>query len=638
MQEQFNDTLDFRRYFRILRQGKWLYALCLAGALVLAIVYAAISKPVYRHYANILIEADEGGGGGLSSLLGNSSMANLFSLSGLGSSTLDDELQVMASHDCFVRTAKTLGLNRMYFERNGLTKDLLFHTSPVLVEAPTEYFDTLLNPLKVNIELEGNGKVSARVSKGFLGWKTLATVEHQPLPCTITWETGSLLLLKSDCYTDEERTIQVNVSGYNGAAFGLESEIVMEQVNKKANAIALSMKHPEKEYAHEVLRAHIQSYREMRKEHKGQKAVRQIGFLDERIGMLMNELDTVQTNMRDFMSGNSLVDVENQTKILLARNEGLQDSILRAETRLQLCRMVSDVLNASPEDFPPLTGMGNDRQIEQYNALVLQRNQLKVSAKEGNSALDVNTQQLTTLRQLVLENMQLTIAQNQQILQRMKAEQAKSASSLGQMPSAGLEYLNRERDLQVKNGLLLFLLQQRENSMMSAMSRSEAGYIFEPPYTAKKKDYSKKIIIAALLFVLAIFGATFLVFGWAMWKNELVDDSDLPSGWREHGRSTANDLRRLLMADTEVQRLYIQPLSGAEQSVAALKDSFLKAGAQYQYLQEQDLASLFELSDVKLNAQQRLVLIVPSRQLKRSEFSRLVAGVDPTYCYVLCQK
>lgn len=638
MQEQFNDTLDFRRYFRILRQGKWLYALCLAGALVLAIVYAAISKPVYRHYANILIEADEGGGGGLSSLLGNSSMANLFSLSGLGSSTLDDELQVMASHDCFVRTAKTLGLNRMYFERNGLTKDLLFHTSPVLVEAPTEYFDTLPNPLKVKIELEVNGKVSARVSKGFLGWKTLATVEHQPLPCTITWETGSLLLLKSDCYTDEERTIQVNVSGYNGAAFGLESEIVMEQVNKKANAIALSMKHPEKEYAHEVLRAHIQSYREMRKEHKGQKAVRQIGFLDERIGMLMNELDTVQTNMRDFMSGNSLVDVENQTKILLARNEGLQDSILRVETRLQLCRMVSDVLNASPEDFPPLTGMGNDRQIEQYNALVLQRNQLKVSAKEGNSALDVNTQQLTTLRQLVLENMQLTIAQNQQILQRMKAEQAKSASSLGQMPSAGLEYLNRERDLQVKNGLLLFLLQQRENSMMSAMSRSEAGYIFEPPYTAKKKDYSKKIIIAALLFVLAIFGATFLVFGWAMWKNELVDDSDLPSGWREHGRSTANDLRRLLMADAEVQRLYIQPLSGAEQSVTALKDSFLKAGAQYQYLQEQDLASLFELSDVKLNAQQRLVLIVPSRQLKRSDFSRLVAGVDPTYCYVLCQK
>lgn len=636
MQYQPNDTLDLRRYFRILRQGRWVYALCLAAALVLAIVYAAISKPVYRHYADILIEADEGGGGGLSSLLGNSSMANLFSLSGLGSSTLDDELQVMASHDCFVRTAKTLGLNRMYFERNGLTKDLLFHTSPVLVEAPTEYFDTLPSPLKVKIELEGNGKVSARVSKGFLGWKTLAAIEHQTLPCTITWPTGSLLLIKSDCYTDEKRTIQVNVSGYNGAAFGLESEVVMEQANKKANAIVLWMKHPEKKYAHEVLSTHIQSYRAMRKEHKGEKAVRQIGFLDERIGMLMNELDTVQTNMRDFLSGNSLVDVENQTKILLARSEGLQDSILRVETRLQLCRMVSDVLNATPEDFPPLTGLGNDRQIEQYNALVLQRNQLKVSAKEGNSALDVNTQQLTTLRQLVLENMQLTIAQNQQILQRMKSEQAKSASSLGQMPSAGLEYLNRERDLQVKNGLLLFLLQQRENSMMSAMSRSEAGYIFEPPYTAKKKDYGKKLIIAAFLFVLAFVGATVLVFGWAMWKNQLVDDSDLPGGWREHGRATANDLRRLIMADAEVQRLFVQPLPGAEQGVSDLKDSFLKAGAQYQYLREQDLALLFEFSDVKLNAQQRLVLVVPSQQIKRSDFARLVAGVDPTYCYVLC--
>lgn len=637
MQDITKDTLDFRRYFRILRQGKWLYAICLAGAIILAILYAALSKPVYRHYADILVESDEGGGGGLSSLLGgSSSMANLFSLTGLGSSTLDDELQVMASHDCFVRTARALGLNRMYIERSGLNKNLLFQTSPVLVEAPTEYFDTLPEPLKVKIELEGNGRVSAKVSTGFMGWNTLATIEHQELPCTITWPTGSLLLVKSECYTDKERTITVNISSYNGAGLGLEKEIKMEQANKKSNAIALSMVHPEKSYAHAVLRAHIQSYREMRKEHKGEKAVRQIGFLDERIGMLMNELDTVQTNMRDFLSDKSLVDVENQTKILLARNEGLQDSILRVETRLQLCRMVSDVLNASPEEFPPLTGMGGDRLIEQYNGLVLQRNQLKVSAKEGNTVLDVNTQQLTTLRNLVLENMQLTIAQNKEILQRMKAEQSKSASSLGRMPSAGLEYLNRERDLQVKNGLLLFLLQQRENSMLSAMSRSEAGYMYEPPYTAKKKDYSKKIIIAVLLLFMAIVGPTVLVFGWALWKDRLVDDSDLPSGWREHGRANANELRKLIMADANVKSLYLQPLQGGEPLQSALEESLQQAGAQYQLTHEANLEHLLTYSDVKLNDANRMVLFVGRDQLTRKQFRQLVESVNPAYCYVLC--
>lgn len=640
-----NDKLDFRRYARMMRGGKWFYAVCLSLAMILAIYYVIEGKTVYKNYADMMLEEDQfgSGTGGLQSLLsGAPSLSSLFSISGFAHQSIDDEMELMASHECFVRTVRSLNLNRIYLERNGLERDLLYKTSPVLVEAPAEYFDTLNYALKLKIKLEGDGKVSAKLSKGFMGLFEVTSVEHQQLPFTLHAPTGDLHLLKSEYYTDDVsqkgRTITVNINGNHRAAWGYEKDIKIDMVNKKANAIRLYFKHADKQFAYDVMNAHVASYHAMHKEHRAETSIRQIDFLDDRIALLMNELDTVESGMKEFMKGKNLLDVENQAKLMILKDETLKDSLLVIETRLQLYDYATEVLiNSSDDDFPSLPSAEKDGIFSVWNQLVVERNQLKQSAKGDNRALEMNRQQLLNLKEMLLGNIRFSKAQNQLLLNRVKQFQSQSANDIRQMPSDGLEYLNRERDLQVKNGLLLFLLQQRENAMMTMMSRSQTGYLYDEPFTIKNKDYTKKIIVALLLLFLAFLGPTFILWLNMKCKDLLTDDSDLPLKWRDNGRSTINDLRRLVMSDPDIKTLYMQPIKGGEEIERSFAECLNEVGAQYEMLHENDVERLMLLSDLKLDKQHRMILFVPSGKMKRKEFREFVKEVDPEFCYVLCQ-
>lgn len=639
-----NDKLDFRRYARMIRGGKWFYAVCLAIAVVLAIYYAAVGNTVYKNYADMMLEEEQFGNNtaGLQSLLsGAPSLSGLFSISGMGHQSIDDEMELMASHECFVRTVRSLNLNRIYLERDGVNRNMLYKTSPVLVEAPAEYFDTLSLALKLKVTLEGDGKVSAKLSKGFMGLVEVTSVEHQQLPFTLHAQTGDLVLLKSEYYTDDAsqkgRTITVNINGNHRAAWGYEKDVKIEMVNKKANAIRLYYKHAHKPFAYDVMNAHVASYHSMHKEHRAETSIRQIDFLDDRIALLMNELDTVETGMKDFMKGQNILDVENQAKLLIIKDETLKDSMLVIETRIELYKYVSDVLSQADGDYPTLPSVEKDGLISVWNELVVKRAQLKQSAGTNNKALELNEQELEGLREVLLGNIQFNTEQNKLLLKRIKDVQAKSLGEIKQMPSAGLEYLNRERDLQVKNGLLLFLLQQRENAMMTMMSRSQTGYLYDEPFTVKEKDYTKKIILAVLLLLLAFIGPSILLLINMKWRDLLIDDSDLPREWRDNGRSTINDLRRLVMSDPDIKTLYMQPIKGGEEIERSFADCLNDVGAQYELLHENDLERLMQLSDIKLDKHHRMVLFVPSGKMKRKEFREFVKEVDPEYCYVLCQ-
>lgn len=640
--DNLKDTLDLRRYFRMVRQGRWLYALSFSLALVLALTYALVSSPVYVNHTEIMIEEDNGGGS-LSSLLGsNSSMANLFAMSGLGSSTVDDEMLLISSNRNYVEVARLLQLNRMYFEPKGLRKQMLYKNSPILVEAPAAYFDTLSTNLKLVVKLEEQGKISAKLKHGFMSMKTVAEVEHQPMPCTMHTCWGDLLIFASDNYAEGAgqagREIQVKITSNQKVAYGLIKEITVAPVDKKANAVRLTMKHAEKAYAYDVLAALTASYSSIRNEHKHESSLRQVSFLDERIAGLVSELDTVETNVKRFMSDRGVVDMAGQTQVLLQSTETMKAEILQTETQLHVSQEILNQLESCPDDYPTLVIGTEDQTVAQYNDLVLTRINLQNSAKDGNLALATVETQLKQMRQLIIDNMHQTVAQCRTQLKNMKGYQQQSTDKLAQMPGNGIEFMALERSLELKNSLLLFMLQQRENALMDLKHVTEAGFVYEPPFSDKNKDYSKKLIIAILLFVLALVGSTFVLWCWMKWNDKLIDDSDLPASLRPNGRATANDLRRLIMRDTAISHLFMQPVEGGEALQLQLQTLLQEVNAGYDLTTAADLNALLLTSDLKLDDQHRLVLFVPSGVMKRKAFAQLVKDVDPAHLYVLIGK
>lgn len=501
------DKLDLTKEIEALRKGKLLYIISFVCAFALALFYAVFSSPVYHNEAVIMIEK-EAGSSGLQGLLGGSSqMANLFSLSGLGSSTMDDELVILRSHDCYKHAISNLGTNRMYTERVGLHKLSLYGKSPVLVEAPKAFFDTISTSLKFTITLTGNASAKVKVSKGFMGLSTVTETTSQMLPFQVETPYGVFHLLKTEYYDESEdqngRKINVQISRNDYAAESLQKELTMQEVNKKSNAVEIDFDIQDPAYGRDMIGSIIASYRMMRRQHKAEMAAAKISFLDKRIDIISNQLDTTEMNVQDYMNEHQLVDVNTQTALLLKKTTAVNDSIFALKTQQNIHEAILQILQDPANQYQLLAQDAKSPLINSYNELILQRTEMLQSAKPGNAILQNLETRINEMRSIVIDHSIQTIAHSKMLINALSNLAGNDAQTLGTMPLHKMEMQNNQRDLQLQNNLLIYLLQERENALLSINSEDEAGFVVDQPFTDKKTIKKKMIIVALLLFVMA---------------------------------------------------------------------------------------------------------------------------------------
>lgn len=145
MEKATDNTLDIRRYWREMRRLRWVYILAFICIVGLASIYVVRSLKHCESTAMVLIEESTSDtGSGASKGGGLMGMMKMFSVGGFGSSSVDNEIFLIRSHDMAVRTVKALGLTSTYIERDGLKKHLLFPNSPVKATMPQSVLDLSL--------------------------------------------------------------------------------------------------------------------------------------------------------------------------------------------------------------------------------------------------------------------------------------------------------------------------------------------------------------------------------------------------------------------------------------------------------------------------------------------------------------
>lgn len=505
------DKLDLTREIAALKKGKKLYIISFSLALLLTIFYALFSSPVYHNEAVIMIEK-ESGPSGLQGLMGTQ-VSNLFSLSGLGSSTMDDELVILRSHDCYKQAVSNLGTNRMYTERQGLHKASLYGKSPVIVEASKTFFDTLSTSLKVTIELTGKASAKVRVSKGFMGMTTVAETSSQPLPFVVQTPHGALQFLKTENYSDSQdevgRKISVQLTRNDYVAESLQKQITMKEVDKKANAVEIDFDIQDPAYGRDMIGSLISSYRLMRRQHKSDQSASKIAFLDKRIELLTNQLDTTQQNVMEYMKDNNIMNVDYQTSMLIRKTEVSKDTIFALKTQQLIHETILNILQDPVNQYQLLAQDSKSPLIKSYNELILQRTEMLQSAKPGNAALNNLEQRISDMRNIVIDQSRQEIAQNKMLINSLSQQAGADAQSLSNMPLHKYEMINNQRDLSLQNNLLVYLLQERENALLSLNSEEDAGFVIDQPYTAKKTIKKKIYIISIFLLFMGLLCPTF---------------------------------------------------------------------------------------------------------------------------------
>lgn len=513
------DKIDLRKYFSAIKKSRMLYVISFSIAICLSVVYGLRFIPSYESYTTILIDDDKGKSSGLASLMGGgaSKMLSSLAINGLGASSSADELLILNSIDTYVGAVKKTNYNISYTERSGLARNVLYEDSPVKLVVPAGVADTLDKDISFIVKMHG-GKADVKAAMGFLGHKTLAEKEDATFPVVLKTSYGEFAVDKTEFYeANADTKVVITLSNPFKTAVALgEKYVKVDDAEKSTSGITLSIKDFNKARGEAFLAAMVETYNEVRTDRRAMKARAEVDFYDQRIAALSGELSEAEKNVQEFKEANRLTDVATDAEMLIRTSAEVRHSQLEVETRYEILKMMQDFIK-NPENrysmIPMSEGLGDQsasKVLSDYNDLIARKISIERTAKPGNPALKELCAQIDAFRQTAEVNVSRLINNAKSELATLSAEHGRNTGRLGSLPAIERKYVDLERNREIKNALYLFLLEQRESSMLSITTTTPPAFVIESPYSDIKPSYVKLIIVVLILLCLAFFVPTYI--------------------------------------------------------------------------------------------------------------------------------
>ena len=495
-------------------------------------------------------------------------MMRTFSVGGFGSASIDNEIEIVKSHDVMMRTVKTLGLNRTYLEKDGLKKEILYKTSPVMLEAPEEFFDSLSTGFQVNIHLHRGGTADVTVNQGLFK-KTVAEYGNITFPLSVKAPCGRFQLLKGPLYNDAlNKHIIINVSGNAKMCEYFANLIKIWQDNKKSDVISLNYADASVERGKDILNTIMKGYNDKRIERKNDKAQEEYDFYTNRINALMGELSDTEGRIESFKRSRDVNMPTVEASAYLQQSAKIQMMVDSARNEIRLREMMLNSINSVKGDelIPTFEGM-KDENIVQYNKMVQERTELEKSAKPNNTALVELNNKIAAAKKAVVRNVEKSISNAKHRADVISSHANQAMGRFEQMPGYEREYVNLMRDRELKNELYIFLLQKKENSLLNLTSSVAPSFVIDEAYSATKPSNKKPLLVTLACLLLALL----LPLLWVLWrmkrKNTVQNAYDLPKDWENNtieltdkkGENHIKDVRAAILQHG-CKQIFVLPL------------------------------------------------------------------------------
>ena len=160
-----SEPFNLEKFLRTATHYWWLFALSFVMCFGLLYLYLRSTHPSFLISSTLMVEDDAfisfvGGGSGKSNSM-------LKSMMGGGDVNVYNEIEILGSESLVAKAVGELGINCRYYEKTGFMKKKdHYGTSPIVVDAPKELFDTLSMALPFKIEVHANGTANITVKKG----------------------------------------------------------------------------------------------------------------------------------------------------------------------------------------------------------------------------------------------------------------------------------------------------------------------------------------------------------------------------------------------------------------------------------------------------------------------------------------
>lgn len=497
-------------FYMCLAKWQW-FVLSLVICFGIAISYLLKTEPTYTRTASILIKDDSKGKSMSSGDMDAFADLGLFATN----SNVNNEMGTLKSPDLMREVISRLHLETTYQVPGRFHKKTVYGSAlPVNVT----FMDLADNEsVKCELELKKGGVIS--LSHFEKNREELEGYIEGKVNDTIQSPVGKLVVIPTGMNDTTQTVIHISRSSIHGVVAAYRSNLTVSQTDEKSNIITLSYKDVSTQRAEDILMTHIAVYNENWVKDKNQIAISTSMFINERLGVIEDELGNVDDNISSYKSEHLLPDVQATANMYITQASEAQAVIRELNTQAYMARYIRDYLTNENNKFqmiPANSGIesnGITAQINEYNQQLLERNSLVANSSVKNPLVIQMDASMESMRNALLTSIDnKLVALNAQI----KSQQnygGHATSQIASNPKQAKYLLSVERQQKVKESLYLYLLQKREENELSQAFTAYNTRIITMPNGSMlpTAPFSRNILLLAFALGLAIPVALILV-------------------------------------------------------------------------------------------------------------------------------
>ena len=515
-QNQFLDMeaeeSDFNLYaiiFKYLVYWPWFLVsvlVCVLGTFV----YLRYQVPVYNVKSAVLIKEKD-----KRSPANNSPLSAIQDLGMMSiTNNFDNELEILKSQTLVKKVVSDLELYISHSQANTFGYNIpLYGNTPIKVYLTPEDADKLKGGVNIEMEYDGKNNLAVNMEYAQQNGKKQVTATFAALPAALSTDVGVFTFTPDTTIVlDKPVSLIAYVSSLRSSTDAYCANMTIAPTSKTTTIAKINVRNTVQQRAIDFINHLVKIYNEDANNEKNEIAQKTAEFIDERISIINNELGSTEDELASFKQRSGLTDLTSDAQLALQENSRYAQQLAKNATQINLVQDLQKYIN-NPENqnevIPANIGLEDatlNNVIGQYNNLVVELKRLLRTSSENNpavinmkSSIDAMRFNIVTTVGSVLRGLQIT----QKDLER---EASKFVARINNAPTHEKQFMNIQRQQEIKATLYIMLLQKREENAVTLAATASNGRIIETPIADKAPVAPRKKIymLAALILGLAI--------------------------------------------------------------------------------------------------------------------------------------
>ncbi|MDD3108474.1 MAG: polysaccharide biosynthesis tyrosine autokinase [Alistipes sp.] len=506
LKEQEEEEVNLRELLEhYLSHWKW-FILSFIVVFALGAIYYLHAPHIYSVTASVLLRDED------------QNRMDFSALDAMGmlqpKSNMPNEIAQFKSPDLMKEVIKSLELQTNYVARFGLRNVDLYTQSPVYVRFEETSTDSLPGAVPFVFVRKPNGGYQIQGTFWVDGEVVEKSYSINRLPNYLNTPYGKLYVAPTATsaeWTAEMPPIKVTIYPTEQMAQTYASGVSAVLGDKQGSLIELNANITNRQKGIDFMRKLIEVYNRMAVEDKNMTAMNTAAFIDERLKVLVGELDSVEQNVEKYKQINEVTDISSEAQLYLQKSGQTETKASDVETQLAVVRMVeSYILRPGNESkaIPALniTDQSLQKMILDYNTMLLTKERLDRADAKGNPAYQKSVTDLNAMRANILQNVNNQLKSLTIALQDLSKQDTLNSARIQSIPRLEREFSEVKRQQELKASFYLFLLQKREETSLTLAATSNKAKTIVAPRASwgpvsPRRDW---ILLICLALALAI--------------------------------------------------------------------------------------------------------------------------------------